>query len=143
MCSSDLRGGGGVRAAGLVGVAGLAVLIWRAPFSNEYLARLSSPLGALAATLIIVYVVHERASWLARGLAVPPLAALGRISYGVYLWHFPAFYWAGVLTANSWPAVVLGWAATLAAAGASYAIVERPALAFKATRRPGRGQRGS
>ncbi len=50
--------------------------------------------------------------------------ALGVISYGVYLWHFPVAFWLGGL---AWPikapmvAVIAIWAATV-----SYLFVERP-----------------
>ena len=66
---------------------------------------------------------------LARALAVRPLVALGRISYGVYLWHTPVFYYCGALAANGWhpsqPAVLLGWAATLTVSIVSYFVIEQ------------------
>ena len=40
-------------------------------------------------------VVCDSESPVARFLALRPLVAIGRISYGVYLWHFPVFYLFG------------------------------------------------
>ena len=52
-----------------------------------------------------------------------PLAFVGTISYGLYLWHF-LFIWSGL------PAIVVV-AASFAAAIASYYVVERPFLRLK------------
>ena len=41
--------------------------------------------------VVIAHVVLVLPGWSARLLSVPPLPALGRISYGVYLWHWPVF----------------------------------------------------
>jgi hypothetical protein len=59
--------------------------------------------------------------------AWPPLIAVGRISYALYLWHYPISF---VLVIDyGQPAlrsVVLTWLLSFAAASASYVFVERP-----------------
>ena len=77
-----------------------------------------------------------------RLLAIAPLVGIGRISYGVYLWHFPVFYLFGLVmvpgaaVTTSWLSAAAAWAVSFGAAGMSYAIVERPALALKRTLQP-------
>src|ERR1700744_1886505 len=47
---------------------------------------------AVMAVLIAAVVIQPR-SIAARLLAVAPLRSVGKISYGLYLWHFPLFLW--------------------------------------------------
>ncbi len=134
-CAAGLLLGAGrrTRAAGLVGIAGIVVAFALGRFPQDYLHHIST-LTALATALLLIYVVRAPQSWLARGLAAWPLVALGRMSYGVYLWHFPIYYWCGALAqreAPPWPVVLLAIAATLATAATSYVLIERPALALK------------
>jgi peptidoglycan/LPS O-acetylase OafA/YrhL len=78
---------------------------------------------------------------LARGLSWPPLAALGRISYGVYLYHMLAQYlvWGvllgGIEHWNKIPKYGLRCGAylgiTLALAITSYNLIEKPFLRIK------------
>jgi peptidoglycan/LPS O-acetylase OafA/YrhL len=140
-CAAGLLLGAGAvrraRGAGLVGVIGIAAMLALARFPDDYLHRHVSTVASLATALLVVHVWQEPRSVLARGLAAWPLAALGRISYGVYLWHFPVFYWCGALSLHDdsrpWPAILTAWVTTLAVAVASYAVIERPALALKST----------
>jgi peptidoglycan/LPS O-acetylase OafA/YrhL len=66
-----------------------------------------------------------------------PVAYLGLISYGVYIWHeawiAEVFKWFGytVFDAPIIPVVLFGSALTILTASASYYIVERPVLRFK------------
>ncbi|REE19879.1 peptidoglycan/LPS O-acetylase OafA/YrhL [Paraburkholderia sp. BL27I4N3] len=46
------------------------------------------PLTPLAAALIIAKVVTAQQAALVRSLDIAPLAGLGRVSYGFYLWHY-------------------------------------------------------
>ena len=64
----------------------------------------------------------------ARLLAFAPLVALGRISYGVYLFHWPIFLWLSpARTGLSFaPLLALRLATTLAIALASFHFVEEP-----------------
>jgi len=83
-----------------------------------------------AVAAVLAAVVLAPARGLARLLSVRPLPALGRISYGVYLWHWPVFV---VLTAErtglTGPALLaLRLGVTLVLATLSWRLVERPVL---------------
>ena len=61
-----------------------------------------------------------------------PLAWIGRISYGIYLWHIVIF---GMLPRLKWPLGPFTWPAvfllTIAVAAASFYALERPIPRFK------------
>ncbi len=83
---------------------------------------------AIAAMLVIAPVALDQRGPVAAVLAWRPLAWLGTISYGVYLWHWPIFL---VLNGErtGWSGLSLfgvRCAATLAVAGVSWWVIERP-----------------
>ena len=59
-----------------------------------------------------------------------PLAAVGAISYGLYLWHWPVFLIlnGGRLDLPWLPLQAVRFAVTFAVATASYLLLERPVL---------------
>ena len=63
-------------------------------FSRDANTRLFNGLGysliALAAFFIIAYVLLNEEAWISKALSFKPLAGLGLISYGVYLFHLLA-----------------------------------------------------
>jgi peptidoglycan/LPS O-acetylase OafA/YrhL len=61
-------------------------------------------------------------------LALPPLQYVGKISYSLYLWHFPVIILATSLSPQpgAWPVVVLQSACMLALSIASFHFVEDP-----------------
>jgi peptidoglycan/LPS O-acetylase OafA/YrhL len=140
--TAGLRVPGRSTFAAVLGVCSLAGLLAFSTFPDSYVHRPVSSLAAVAVSLIIAHVVGEPRSPLTRLLAVAPLVATGRISYGVYLWHFPVFYFFGLVTVPgtaataSWLAAAAAWAVSFGVAVISYAIVERPALALKRTLQP-------
>jgi peptidoglycan/LPS O-acetylase OafA/YrhL len=91
--------------------------------------------GLLTATLLAGLVTGAR---LGSVLAWPPLAWLGRrLSYGIYLWHYPLLALAGSLGLTGLPRTVAVVLSTLVAAGLTYWLVERPIAGRKIARRPG------
>ena len=74
-----------------------------------------------------------------RALSVAPLRMLGRISYGVYLWHYVVMWHAGVMDGQ--PQAVLAVSTIVLAillAGASYRWVEAPILRGRRPPKTGR-----
>ena len=94
-------------------------LDWRAPAT----AVVGFTLAEAGAALVVL----SPPAW----LAAAPLAWVGRMSYGLYLWHYPVmrllrdqdWHWSAIL--------LVGSAAGLAAAALSYYAVERPLLSRK------------
>jgi peptidoglycan/LPS O-acetylase OafA/YrhL/lysophospholipase L1-like esterase len=83
---------------------------------------------AVAAVLVIAPVALHQEGLMGRALAWRPLAWLGTISYGLYLWHWPAFLILnGERTGLSgWPLFALRCTVTVAVAAASYQVIEQP-----------------
>lgn len=66
--------------------------------------------------------------WLRRTLSLRPIAWVGLVSYGIYLWHWPLLMIALLLSDQTslLMSTLVGFVLTPAVAAASYYCVERP-----------------
>lgn len=86
---------------------------------------------ASATAVLLVNTVLSPSSFLRWLLESGPLVWLGRISYGVYLWHYPVFKTASFLRLG-WPLkLCIAVTATLMVSSLSYYLIERQALNLK------------
>lgn len=97
--------------------------------------------GAFALPAMLGEPVAERRDVPARVLGWAPVAWLGLISYGIFLWHLPLC--EKLLRVQDWTPhgsfvvfTLVVAAVAIAAATLSYYLVERPLLRFKDPRRP-------
>jgi peptidoglycan/LPS O-acetylase OafA/YrhL len=86
---------------------------------------------AIGVALVIVAAVQPEGNVVRSALSFRPIVALGVISYGVYLWHWPIFLFLsrrrGWLESWSFEAItLLRLAVTLVVAIASYRFIEHP-----------------
>jgi peptidoglycan/LPS O-acetylase OafA/YrhL len=114
-----------------VALAGAGVYAWaltHADGTDPLLYRGGLLLVALSTAAVLAHAVVVPRSLTARLLSLPPLPAIGRISYGLYLWHWPMFGWLNAERTGLAGARLLGvrCLATLLVAGASYLLVEQP-----------------
>jgi peptidoglycan/LPS O-acetylase OafA/YrhL len=116
--------------ASLLGLAAVAVSLNRYHDQASFYYQGGALLAAVLAAVLIAGVERAPSGPVARLLSLGPVAWLGRISYGVYLWHWPVLVWvhaspdAGATTRRG--VTVLRIALTLVVATASYYLVERP-----------------
>jgi peptidoglycan/LPS O-acetylase OafA/YrhL len=125
----------------LLAVAGGLFLIGQVRFDN-HLGSFGYEGGylltALAAAAVLTGVVGAPDARPARVLSWRPLVAVGRISYGLYLWHWPIFLIlnGGRVHLDWLPLQLLRFAVTFAVATASFVLLERPALRLRTRFRP-------
>ncbi len=128
----------GLGAAAALATAGLAWAATHLSGTDEVLYRGGMAAVALCVAVVIAHVALVPTGWSARLLSLPPLPQLGRISYGVYLWHWPVF-----IAANADRTGLEGLSLfavrcllTLGIASLSYVLVERPVQLRVRPRRP-------
>jgi peptidoglycan/LPS O-acetylase OafA/YrhL len=112
------------RGLALAGMAGYVV------FGTELVPMSTSHrniIATLLAAALVLGVYTAAQSWLARGFALPWMTYLGKVSYGIYLWHWPAVVALERLF-DVRPLVVAAMAIVLAVAMASmsYELLETP-----------------
>ena len=76
------------RALAVVGAVGVGIVAASAMGGHFFVVVLSDTGVSLAAFALIGAVAEDAPAWLEVPLAARPLVALGRISYGVYVYHF-------------------------------------------------------
>ena len=116
-------GAGGVLAWALVVAAILTIAgTGSALYRGGYVAFGAVVAAAIGATVLVPDGIAARA------LSLAPVAFVGRISYGIYLYHFPLFLWLDhAHTGLAGPALLfVRLAVTLAVATASYVAIEQP-----------------
>jgi peptidoglycan/LPS O-acetylase OafA/YrhL len=114
-----------------IGVAGLAVsiVLYITVHSDDPFAYKGGFLiAALAASAVLLSVSCAQFSPLARLLSFPPFTFIGRISYSMYLWHFPLFIFINEQRTglSPWPLFFVRVIPTIAIALVSFYVVERP-----------------
>ncbi|MBB1514783.1 acyltransferase [Tessaracoccus sp. MC1679] len=116
----------------LVAVVGAFVGISVLPFlagPSEFYFRGGAVVLSLAVALVIgALVAQPHSTSLSAFLSWTPMAYLGQISYGLYIWHWPWSVWLGVAHHEEFrmlraPAALAG---TLVCAVVSYHLVEQP-----------------
>lgn len=120
------------RALGAVtGLSGAVALLWcwhTVAGEDTFLYEGGFLLVALAAGAVITSVTSWRSSLLARILSLPPVAYIGRISYGLYLYHWPLFLELDHARTGLTGATLLATrlSVTFVAAVVSFHLVEQP-----------------
>jgi lysophospholipase L1-like esterase len=123
--------GAGLAVCGALGIAGAAgaVSIWLLttslssfPFSGGFFL-----LGLSVGGVIVAGVAAPR-SVVPRFLALAPIRYVGRISYGLYIWHWPIFIWLNHerLGLFGWQLFAVRAAVTFAVSVVSFHLIERP-----------------
>ncbi|HEY2703999.1 MAG TPA: acyltransferase [Candidatus Dormibacteraeota bacterium] len=116
------------------GVAGLAVLAWVVRQEDPYGWLVHGGFTAVAVCCALLLAALAVRPWapLVRVFGFRPLTRLGKVSYGVYLWHFPLVLviYPEIASRRPWSFVVIT-ALAYTLASLSYALVEAPFLRLK------------
>jgi hypothetical protein len=114
--------------AGAGGLAFLVYLMFRLRDTSAPYYKGGELVIALATGAVILAVSQVGHSPFARALGWRPLAALGRISYGVYLYHMPIYFWLGNGSqgTNTVGGAIELIGISIAVATVSYYAIERP-----------------
>jgi peptidoglycan/LPS O-acetylase OafA/YrhL len=123
-------------AMALLGAAVTAYAWTTSSGGDPFLYQGGMVVAALAVAAILAHIALVPQGLPSRILSLPPLPALGRISYGVYLWHWPVFIAANAARTGQrgMQLFALRCLITLGIAAASYVVVERPFRSGAVTR---------
>lgn len=130
--TGERRSGLGAAGGKVLGAAGMAALAWMVWLWVDVDARASwlyhGGFGAYAAATALLILVSTRGGPISALLSWRPLRAVGQVSYGLYLWHWPVqIFLTPVRTGFDGAALLVAKVAvTVVLAVVSYNTVEQP-----------------
>lgn len=130
------------RVRGLLLGAALLVIVWSAWWITPS-TSFPGPWAAVPvlATGVALVVGHGASGAAARILASPPFQFVGKISYSLYLWHFPVFVFWFTVVDRTPVSMLAALAAAVGLSVASYYLIEEPVRrSHWLSRRPARRQ---
>ena len=114
----------------VAGIVGFGALVWMiaSPPSEHTMYHGGFLLAAALASIVIAAAVQPDSPVMRPALSWKPLVALGLISYAVYLFHVPLYFWItpDVVGSNGSLLFVIRVAVTVVLAIASYYLLEMP-----------------
>ncbi len=118
----------GLAIMGTFGLVGIVVMFHGVSGTGDFLYHGGFLVVAIATAALVALVVHQPGAAVPRLLSLSPLRYLGRISYGVYLYHFPLFLMITAPRTGLHGTALLAarLAATVALAALSFHLVELP-----------------
>lgn len=117
-----------VRWGAIVGLAGYAWLWHSIGLSSSFVFRGGTLLNAALTSLLILACTSPAPGRIARGLGIWPLRSLGKVSYAVYLFHWPLFLFLDEdrTGLHGWALFALRVGVVVGFAVVSYHLVESP-----------------
>ncbi len=120
------------RRAILPAIATLLLLTITADLNNATHMVVVFPAVAMLTTLILFYLIIAPRGYVHRILEWAPLVAIGKVSYGLYLWHPPIYNLIRSVDISPRQILLYGTPLTIAMTLLSYYLVEKPFLRLSA-----------
>ena len=121
-----------LRSVAVAALAGAAIVLSVSGTKTNFHYRIGLTAFTVLVSVLLAHVVHAPKAELASVLRWKPFVAIGRVSYGLYLYHVPVFWYVGqahiALQARG---LAIAVAITVAITLFSYFAIERPALRYK------------
>jgi peptidoglycan/LPS O-acetylase OafA/YrhL len=116
-----------------IAITGLVILMYSITWRSPWMGKLGYFGAATASAIIIADLVLSPKSLFRKILSIKPITYIGRISYGLYLLHFPIFLLVRELTPGPKISIriPLQLGISLLAAIASFHLIELPFLKLK------------
>jgi len=111
--------------------APLLVMVFRSQWNDPFMFMAGYSVVSIASSVAIFSVLHSSSELLSTILGFRPLVWTGRISYGLYLWHYPLFEFVRGLRLPGPIAVLVMFGGVFGVAALSFYGVERPFLRLK------------
>jgi len=115
----------------ILAVALMALCVIGTDFASPVMHEGGFTIFAAATALLLINLVLDTRGVFKSCLELRPLVWVGKISYGVYLWHYPVFKAVSYLN-TAWPfKLAVALSGTFAIASASFYVIEKPLLRLK------------
>ncbi len=113
------------------GIVALSIVLWMIVKTDQYetfLYQFGFLFFSIAGAVLVVVLAHP-ANRLVLLFGWPPICLIGKLSYGIYLWHFPVIILSSPLINTTGPdplRSVCQIAVSILLAAASYYLIEKP-----------------